>query len=197
MKTYRIASFNLYKFSANTEKELSEVSQIIRENKVDILAIQEIFSKDALDNLLNELNAKGHVRWDGRWDSPNSRSVSAAEGYAFIWNKDCIELSQNRYGKVFEPRIHNQYPHRDGIELIRNPYYGRFVIKENRMTVNHIIKAAQPIHLQVQKEWYVIEQANIDGIVVWQNSIGEIYQTGPRVNCIKISNSLLEYMKGC
>lgn len=139
MKRYRIASFNLYKFSTNTEKELNEVSQIIRENKVDILAIQEIFSKGALDNLLKELNAKGNVHWDGRWASPNSRSVSAAEGYAFIWNKDRIELSQNRSGKVFEPRIHNQYPHRDGIELIRNPYYGRFVIKENRMTEFRLI----------------------------------------------------------
>ena len=139
MKRYRIASFNLYKFSANTGKELSEVSQIIRENKVDILAVQEIFSKDALDNLLNELNVKGNVHWDGRWDSPNSRSVSAAEGYAFIWNKDRIELSRNRSGKVFEPRVHNQYPHREGVELIRNPYYGRFVLKENRMTEFRLI----------------------------------------------------------
>lgn len=155
MKRYRIASFNLYKFSANTGKDLSEISQIIRENKVDILAIQEIFSQDALVKLMQELNAKGAEHWEGRWASPNSRSVSAAEGYAFVWNKDRIELSQNRSGKIFEPKIHNQYPHRDGVELIRNPYYGRFVIKENRMTEFRLINTH--IMFSLKREEYESE----------------------------------------
>ncbi len=129
MSIYRIASFNLYKLSENTHKELELIARIIRDNEVDILAIQEIFSKDAMENLLRFLGSN----WEGRWASPDSRSVSAAEGYAFVWNKNRIELSRNRFGKVFEPRIHNQYPHKDGIELIRNPYYGRFAVKDNRM----------------------------------------------------------------
>lgn len=130
MNQYRIASFNLYKFSANTHKELNIIRRIIEENNIDILAIQEIFSKAALVNLLREL---GVSHWDGRWASPDSKSVSAAEGYAFVWNKDRIELSRSKSGKVFEPVIHNQYPHKDGAELIRNPFYGRFIVKDNRM----------------------------------------------------------------
>lgn len=71
------------------------------------------------------------------------------------------------------------------------------ICNSKRLNVVHVTEEERKNHPQAQKEWYVIEQANIDGIVVWQNSIGEIYQTGPRVNCIKISNSLLDYMKGC
>ena len=135
MYRYRIASFNLFKFSANTKKDLNAVAQIIRDNQVDILAVQEIFSEQAKNNLLMHLGP----RWDGRWDSPNSKSASAAEGYAFFWNKDRIELSKRKNGTAFEPVIHNQYPHKEGGSLIRNPYYGRFVLKANEMTEIRLI----------------------------------------------------------
>ena len=46
----------------------------------------------------------------------------------------------------------------------------------------------------VPKDWYVIEQANIDGIVIWQNQKGEIYQTQPCKKIIKIANSIVEYI---
>ena len=42
--------------------------------------------------------------------------------------------------------------------------------------------------------WYVVEQANVDGIVIWQAPSGEIYQTMPCVSARKICNSLTEYV---
>ena len=42
--------------------------------------------------------------------------------------------------------------------------------------------------------WYVVEQANVDGIVIWQGPSGEIYQTMPGVSARKIYNSLTEYV---
>ena len=42
--------------------------------------------------------------------------------------------------------------------------------------------------------WYVVEQANVDGIVMWQAPSGEIYQTMPGVSARKICNSLTEYV---
>lgn len=129
MHSYRIGSFNLYKFSANTHKDLEAVRRIILESEIDILAIQEIFSKAALDNLLMTLGS----RWDGRWASPDSRSASAAEGYAFVWNRDRISLSQRRNGTYFEPVIHNQYPSKHSRALVRNPFYGRFQLVDNAM----------------------------------------------------------------
>lgn len=42
--------------------------------------------------------------------------------------------------------------------------------------------------------WYVVEQANVDGIVICQAPSGEIYQTMPGVSARKIYNSLTEYV---
>lgn len=44
--------------------------------------------------------------------------------------------------------------------------------------------------------WYVIEEANVDGIVIWQNTSGELYCTIPGGKPKKICNSLKEYVLG-
>lgn len=46
----------------------------------------------------------------------------------------------------------------------------------------------------ISMNWYVIEQLNIDGIVIWQSETGEIYQTSPNIKPKKISGSLAEYI---
>ncbi len=47
----------------------------------------------------------------------------------------------------------------------------------------------------VPQDWYVVEQTNIDGIVIWQNAKGEIYQTAPNEEPLKICDSLAEYVE--
>lgn len=32
---------------------------------------------------------------------------------------------------------------------------------------------------RIEASWYVIEEAHIDGIVIWQNELGHVYQTSP------------------
>lgn len=46
----------------------------------------------------------------------------------------------------------------------------------------------------VKKNFYVIEEAHIDSIVIWQNQEGEIYQTQPYKEPVKIADSLVEYI---
>lgn len=46
----------------------------------------------------------------------------------------------------------------------------------------------------VGKNLYVIEEAHIDGIVIWQGSDGAVYQTMPNSKCRLIAKSLLEYI---
>ncbi len=163
MYLYRIASFNMYKFSANTRKDLDMVSRIVRDNQIDILAIQEIFSKQAMKNLLMALGS----HWDGRWASPDSKSASAAEGYAFVWNKDRVELSKRKSGSVYEPVIHNQYPHKDGENLIRNPFYGRFVLKANEMTEIRLINT----HIMFSQNRSVNEADNHDDSIAYMSDV--------------------------
>ena len=47
----------------------------------------------------------------------------------------------------------------------------------------------------VPPNWYVVEQANIDYIVVWQSSTGEVYQTTPNAPPAKLCKALCEYLE--
>lgn len=50
-------------------------------------------------------------------------------------------------------------------------------------------------HFPAASGWYVVEQANIDGIVIWQSPDGEIYQTTPGHPPRKLCYSLTEYIQ--
>ena len=47
----------------------------------------------------------------------------------------------------------------------------------------------------VPLDWYVLEQANIDGIVLWQDKSGAVYQTAPHIKPRKLCGSLAEYIE--
>ena len=49
-------------------------------------------------------------------------------------------------------------------------------------------------NLNLPNDWYVVEQANIDGIVICQSAEGNIYLTRPGANPGKIASSLFEYL---
>lgn len=46
----------------------------------------------------------------------------------------------------------------------------------------------------VGKNLYVIEEAHIDGVVIWQDAEGVVYETTPNSKAKKIAESLLEYI---
>ena len=48
----------------------------------------------------------------------------------------------------------------------------------------------------VGKNLYVIEEAHIDGIVIWQDANGIVYETTPKSEAKKIAHSLVEYING-
>lgn len=47
----------------------------------------------------------------------------------------------------------------------------------------------------VLDDWYVVEQANIEGIVIWQDASGSVYQTGPGVKQKRLCKSLAAYIE--
>lgn len=46
----------------------------------------------------------------------------------------------------------------------------------------------------VPAHMYVVEQTNYDNVVIWQSSIGEIYQSQPGKKPVLIAGSLSEYL---
>lgn len=68
------------------------------------------------------------------------------------------------------------------------------ICKAKRLNVVDVTRYERELTPDVPQTWYVIEQLNIDGIVIWQSENGDIYQTAPNVEPLKISNSLAEYI---
>lgn len=63
-----------------------------------------------------------------------------------------------------------------------------------RLDVVRITCKEREISEFVPSDWYVVENLDIDGIVIWQNQIGEVFQTSPMRDSKKIANSIAEYV---
>ncbi|MCM1329908.1 MAG: SMI1/KNR4 family protein [Ruminococcus sp.] len=63
-----------------------------------------------------------------------------------------------------------------------------------RLNVVNVTLEERKNNPKVPLNLYVIEQANIDGIVVWQTEKGAVFQTAPNSKPIKLCNSLSEYI---
>ncbi len=132
--SYKIGSFNVCKLSfesnheKQTRKNYEKIAEIIRVEKFDIVALQEVYSESAIRILIPFLG----VGWDYRWITSLKGDPRAAEGYAYIWNSRRIQLVStiaDGNKRTFEPRIINQYKvdRQSGqIGIKRNPYYARF-----------------------------------------------------------------------
>lgn len=68
------------------------------------------------------------------------------------------------------------------------------ICNSKRLNVVYVTLAEKSITPNVLQNWYVLEEANIDGIVIWQSSTGEIYQTQSGREAIKIADSICGYL---
>lgn len=64
-----------------------------------------------------------------------------------------------------------------------------------RLNVVVVTEEQRALFEIIPSSWYVIEEANIDGIVIWQDEYGSVYQTAPFSNPVKIAESLVEYVQ--
>ena len=63
-----------------------------------------------------------------------------------------------------------------------------------RLNVVSVTKEQRSLFGEAVSAWYVIEEAHIDGIVIWQDAAGAVYQTMPNSQAEKIADSLAEYL---
>lgn len=66
--------------------------------------------------------------------------------------------------------------------------------KSERVNVVPVTLHQRELNPEINPKWYVVEEANIDGIVVWQSSDGSIYETILGSKAEKISESLEQYL---
>jgi hypothetical protein len=75
----------------------------------------------------------------------------------------------------------------DGLELIG-------IANSAHRNVVLVTKRERELNPQVPQEMYVVENIGIDGIVIWQDSNGMIYQSLTGKKPIKIFDNLNEYL---
>lgn len=68
------------------------------------------------------------------------------------------------------------------------------ICRQERLNVVKVTQNARRYFLDTDDK-YVVEEANIDGIVIWQDSSGIIYQGGSNLPVEKIADSLADYIE--
>lgn len=63
-----------------------------------------------------------------------------------------------------------------------------------RLNVVQVTNKLKSLNKNIPCDWYVIEEINVDGIAVWQNSKGTIYSTSPNRLYQKIADSFFDYI---
>jgi hypothetical protein len=64
-----------------------------------------------------------------------------------------------------------------------------------RLNVINVTKKQREYFKDIPTSFYVVEEAHIDGIVVWQDKDGAVYQTEPGIKTEKIAKSLEIFFK--
>ena len=75
----------------------------------------------------------------------------------------------------------------DGIELSG-------ISKSEYRNVVYITKKERELNPKVPNTMYVVEDTHIDGIIIWQDTNGLIYETTPATSPKQIANSLADYI---
>ena len=76
----------------------------------------------------------------------------------------------------------------DGIELSG-------IAKSKHRNVVSLTKQEKELNPDVPRSMYVVENAGVDGIIIWQDSSGKIFSSSPNKAPKQIATSLVEYIK--
>ena len=107
-------------------------------------------------------------------------------------DKNAIEAAEGALGVSFSQE-YRAYLERYGIAAV-NGHELTGICKSDRTNVVSVTQGAKLV-CSAEDDWYVIEQTNIDGVVIWQASDGVVYQTVPNTKAKKLCESLAEYIE--
>ena len=107
-------------------------------------------------------------------------------------DKNAIEAAEGALGVSFSQE-YRAYLERYGIAAV-NGHELTGICKSDRTNVVSVTQGAKLV-CSAEDDWYVIEQTNIDGVVIWQASDGVVYQTVANTKAKKLCGSLAEYIE--
>lgn len=69
------------------------------------------------------------------------------------------------------------------------------VAKSKNRDVIQVTKREWALNGKVKHNMYVVENVGVEGIIIWQDGTGKIYESEPNHAVIKIADSLAEYLE--
>ena len=63
-----------------------------------------------------------------------------------------------------------------------------------RLNVVNATQLARIVNPHIPAEYYVVEDCGIDGVLIWQNPCGAIFQSVPGRGLAKVASSLSDYL---
>ena len=132
--SYSVLSFNLRNIydSARLDRDWDAIANIIREERADIVAVQEIFSELPIKLLCERLSRGFFSDWRFRFAARVTCRNGRGEGYAFLWNARRVDLapkeSFDQNGDltvvgVHDPEVRTEWSQ----SFVRPPCVARFV----------------------------------------------------------------------
>ena len=68
------------------------------------------------------------------------------------------------------------------------------IAKSKNRNVVIVTKREWELNPQIEHNMYVVENLAIDGIIIWQNELGSIYESAPGHKARKTADSLADYL---
>ena len=68
------------------------------------------------------------------------------------------------------------------------------IAKSKNRDVIQVTKREWAANNKIKHDLYVVENVGIDGIIIWQDGSGKVYESRPNCGATKIANSLVEYL---
>lgn len=120
--------------------------------------------------------------------------LQSAKDFRFVGgvSRNAVEQAENVLGVRFSNE-YSDYLRACGAALIRGHEFTG-ICESARLNVVSVTQDERSRNDSIPKDWYVIEQGNINGIVLWQTGNGEVYQTAPNCTPMRISPSLAKYI---
>lgn len=69
------------------------------------------------------------------------------------------------------------------------------VAKSKSRDVVQVTQREWAANSKIKHNLYVVENVGIEGIIIWQDSLGKIYESSPNSFAKQIANSLAEYLE--
>jgi len=88
---------------------------------------------------------------------------------------------------------YNEYVKEFGIAAV-NGHEFTGIVSSERLNVVDVTRREWIYNPQVPKSMYVIENAAIDGIIIWQDANGDVFQSSPNIQPKIIASSIVEYL---